>query len=453
MNTKKFYDIHFHAMDLSHANVTAFVNRLINEDNLLNRELIKELLKKNLGFWKKLLTFIIPFMPYSILSKKIYRAIHLGIKKEGFSKKLNKIRNLLSFMESSIMYDFLIVEYFLKKEKVVSKENQLSIGNKSYNKIVLCPLIMDFGYKNMNNENIFYNIPPQKPITSQIKDVFESINTYYNKEIDIINKNGITKFNISQSTKDKSKKLFEIYPFMGINTQHYDYDEIDGMLNKYFGDFNKNDSSINRQEKLYKKMGEFDGNLENKENCKNIFAGIKLYPPLGFEPWPEDKTEKAKVELLYEICIKRNIPITTHCSTGGFLVDDEFKEFTNPGNQWAKVLKKYPNLKINFAHFGSGSEHWRQTIINHILEENSRVYTDFSCNIENDEYYKKLNKTISDNSTILSDRILFGSDFMINLLWLESYNEYINYFKNTKHLDSEVRFKFSNTNSERFLFG
>ena len=64
MNTKKFYDINFHAMDLSHANVTAFVNRLINEDNLLNRELIKELLKKNLVFWKKLLTFIITFMPY-----------------------------------------------------------------------------------------------------------------------------------------------------------------------------------------------------------------------------------------------------------------------------------------------------------------------------------------------------------------------------------------------------
>jgi len=31
---KKFYDIHMHAMDLSHANITAFASRLIQDTEL-----------------------------------------------------------------------------------------------------------------------------------------------------------------------------------------------------------------------------------------------------------------------------------------------------------------------------------------------------------------------------------------------------------------------------------
>ena len=55
---------------------------------------------------------------------------------------------------------------------------------------------------------------------------------------------------------------------MGLNTKNYNYDEIKDMLDKYFGDFDENDSLISRQKKLYKKLGEFDGNLKDRENLK-----------------------------------------------------------------------------------------------------------------------------------------------------------------------------------------
>ena len=43
------------------------------------------------------------------------------------------------------------------------------------------------------------------------------------------------------------------------------------------------------RKKLFNAMGKFSGDFENREECKNIFAGIKVYPPLGFDPWPEER--------------------------------------------------------------------------------------------------------------------------------------------------------------------
>ncbi len=455
MEAQKFYDIHFHEMDLSHANITAFLNRFINEKNVfLNPGLIKNKLKENLPRWKML---FLPFISYKLLSNTIFAGIEKYLTEDEFVGKTNKIRNLLSFMESSIQYDFLIVDYFLKNNDPIlaSKENHFQMGTLAFDKIVLCPLIMDFGYKNINNPNIFYNIPPQKPITSQILDLFNAIGTYYRNEISTWEENGIIKFNIRPIERNDDQKLFEIYPFMGMNTKNYSYDDIKGMLEKYFGEFSKDDTLEARKGKLKSKMGQFKGNLDDAADCKNIFAGIKLYPPLGFEPWPADPGEKKKVELLYSVCVEKNIPVTTHCSTGGFVVEDHSKDNTDPGKQWAEVLKNYSELKINFAHFGSGDNSWQQTIIDHILGVKSNVYTDFSCNTKSDEYYQKLSQTIkqSGHPEKLSDRILFGSDFMINLIWLKSYNEYIQCFGETKHIQDEMKFKFANTNAENFLFG
>ena len=259
METNKFYDIHFHAMDLSHANLTAFTTRILNDKNIDLEKLEKRgivwyfILYILMNIPKKLWKGIIN-LPKTIIDK--IKSIFKNKQKAQVS--INKIRNLLSFMESSIKYDFLIVEHFLKsKTPIVLANNEFEINDITYNKIVLCPLIMDFGYKNIDNKNIFYNIPPQKPITSQIKDLFEAIETYYNNEISIKKENGRIKFDIKEVEIDKSEKLFEICPFMGLNTKNYNYDEIKDMLDKYFGDFDENDSLISSQKKLYKKMGDF----------------------------------------------------------------------------------------------------------------------------------------------------------------------------------------------------
>ncbi len=345
---------------------------------------------------------------------------------------------------------------------------------------------MDFGYKYIRNKNIFYNIPPQKPVAIQTSDLFKAIKTYYSNTLSIKKRNGPNdmgdwpeyKFSITRTNIKKEDRLFEIYPFMGLNTKNYTCDELDKMLEKYFGDFDKNDSPQKRKRMLYEKMGEFDGNLDadedleiegtqnngrqhtnnrqknDKNNCKNIFAGIKLYPPLGFEPWPNNSEERTKVELLYDTCIKKNIPVITHCSTGGFLVENNYKAFSDPSNQWAEVLSYYPNLKINFAHFGSGDNAWEKAIVKHIFNGDNRVYTDFSCNTKKDLYYKGLSEVLKEgNNEKLENRVLFGSDFMIHLIWLESYNEYFEDFINTTHLSDDLKKRFASDNAEQFLFG
>ncbi len=488
MKSSKFYDIHFHAMDLSHANITAFINRFMKEGT---GNLIQSILKIK-ALWIVLISLIILsiaaicffakyfvialsalllilfivmiffyYLPGSSFSRIIFGFIKKKLNIANLIMRKNRARNLLSFMESSIKYDFLIVEHFLKTKEptMVSKNNTLMMEDFEFDKIVLCPLVMDFGYKNLQNEYIFYNIPPQKPVTAQTRDLFAAIKTYYTHEIFHENKNRMTSFSIVSSNKTKEEKLFEIYPFMGLNTKNYTIEETDKMLKKYFGDFQKDDTPGKRKNMLYERMGEFDGNLDDEEACKNIFAGIKVYPPLGFEPWPDDmknqnaEKEREKVMLLYHTCTEKNIPIITHCSPGGFLADKKHIKYSNPAKQWTEVLRNYPQLKINFAHFGQGDKGWERSIIELILKE-SNIYADFSCNTRKDIYYAGLAETfIEHNKQELENKVMFGSDFMINLLWLDSYNSYLKDFAATTHFPGKLKMKLVNENTERFLFG
>jgi hypothetical protein len=48
---------------------------------------------------------------------------------------------------------------------------------------------------------------------------------------------------------------------------------------------------------------------------------------------------------------------------------------------------------------------------------------------------------------------LFGSDFVINLIWSHSYNEYLNNFVRTPLLDERQKELMAVINPEKFLFG
>jgi len=200
------------------------------------------------------------------------------------------------------------------------------------------------------------------------------------------------------------------------------------------------------------KMGSADS--AGKRDCNYMFAGIKLYPPLGFNPWPDDEKELAKVRLIYDQCLEKNIPITTHCSDGGYLTDPLGKDFSNPGMNWKKVLSYpgYQNLKIDFAHFGhqqSGATDWKQSILGYFAT-NPNVYSDISCCGLSDGFYESF-KTYLNPSDV--NRFLFGSDFLINLLWIDSYNEYLDLFLSDQNLDAQTKLQLCNLNAERFLFG
>jgi predicted TIM-barrel fold metal-dependent hydrolase len=123
-----------------------------------------------------------------------------------------------------------------------------------------------------------------------------------------------------------------------------------------------------------------------------LFAGIKLYAPTGFSPTDPALYGKNGV---YALCEKYQIPITVHCSSEGFAthansvkvnglvnlnnrlvkMDNEIVRFgipffslrartaikeraltLNHPKLWEKVFEKYPNLKLNMAHFGGKEE-------------------------------------------------------------------------------------------------
>jgi len=152
------------------------------------------------------------------------------------------------------------------------------------------------------------------------------------------------------------------------------------------------------------------------------FAGIKLYAPTGFSPTDPVLMGTEMQEGIYQFCQENKVPITVHCSDTGFacftqnvringLVNlnneliqmnnqvhtfknktiskkagDAIKERATTLNHpsiWRKVLEKYPELTINFAHFG-GSTPLMQFVNYEIPEQlQSMKMDDFEDDITN----------------------------------------------------------------------
>ena len=406
MEGKTFYDIHMHALNLSHPYLLAFIQRL---------KIHRYLFLNSLPLLGSLASFMV-------------------------GRNLNKIKNLLAVMENDIGSFFLLIEAYLGTDgqTPLLRDGKLHIGGNIYSKIVLTPLMMDFGYKDIrDNRDTYYNELAQKPIREQVVDVF----------------NGIRKYK-----ETRPNGILEIYPFLGLSTKYYDKDRIETMLEKYFGSYKYSRADLSEN------MGKFDGDVEHLGS--NSFAGIKVYPPLGFDPWPDDTEQRKKVECLYEYCCHKRIPITTHGSEGGFVVvsKEEAKDYTSI-SKWEKVLvqERYSKLKLNLAHFpvreklvGVFPKKKRLNEILELVRNYDNVYVDFSNRAINDRYYASLKKVINEASDELSTklwkRILFGSDFTINLMSIESYNKYLDVFSRNKALTADEKVDFCCSNPERFLF-
>lgn len=168
------------------------------------------------------------------------------------------------------------------------------------------------------------------------------------------------------------------------------------------------------------------------------FKGVKLYPPLGYFPY--DK----RLDPVYEYCQEKNIPVITHCGPSGVYYQGKKKKlkklltdgnpnikpgrkgrkklchmFSHPNN-YIPVIKKYPKLRICFAHFGSGVS-WERyvkhgdeenswlTIIKRMLLKYPNVYTDISFTLNNRKFFPVLKNFLQYKR--LRSKILFGSDF------------------------------------------
>ena len=312
-------------------------------------------------------------------------------------------------------------------------DGKLHIRGMEFDKMIMIPLVMDFSQDQKELDKLYYSFPAEDKITPYLHDTVEGMNAYYRKNPD---------------------GLFEFYPFAGIDPRLHSMRFLEDFLDKY----------INTSHRMHKPH-----TIPSKP-----FYGIKIYPPLGFRPWPDDKETLEKHRYLYSFCEKNRIPIITHCDDQGFrgVSAEEAWANTDPA-RWRTVLENYPDLIVDFAHFGKQyaitsrsnvqsiaarlrhhpDSPWFYSIIS-MMKDFDNVYADLSFTGCNPVFYDELRSFMNEQKDearekILS-RILCGSDFSVNLLKIESYTEYYSIFEESPFSDEEI-LKIAEENMLRFI--
>lgn len=210
-----------------------------------------------------------------------------------------------------------------------------------------------------------------------------------------------------------------------------------------------------------------------KKAINDGFSGVKFYPPLGYNPC--DSLE------LFKYCEKENIPVFTHCTPTGFeAIPNESGKNANPDN-WEKVLKDVPNLKLCLGHAG-GVDGWFDPLVKgEILKKSSYafkvvdlcqryegVYAEvgFLDHIENnreeDWFVSRLVSLFQDQtkSYNLSSKLMYGSDWHVLMnhkgkLFKNYVTEFINLLNRKEFEDLEdyqsLKEKFFYENANNYL--
>jgi len=451
---KTAYDIHLHAFNLSHPSLSVFARRSLRElsrgllaPSRLPLGLLVAALVVVLILLSAVLALVYWIAPLRRVAWKLIRALIRRIQ-----RLLKSFANLLLVLENDIGSTFLLMENCLREpENPLLDGDGLHLGDACYERIVLTPLMMDFGYKDKSapgeppRRGFHYDVPAGKPIVEQVVDVLRAIRVYAETESE---PSLASKYPaLGRSTR----RVFEIYPFLGLNPANYTLEKIEGLLDKYFAHY------TGRRADFLAQFAQFDGNIDHLGD--HVFAGVKVYPPLGFDPWPDGEADAmTKIDRLYATCSEKGIPLTTHGGSGGFVtVERERLKAITDVLKWGCALKRYPALWIDLAHFPMGRlEHRRQEESLALVLEYENVYADLSCRATNDTYYQRLRDLLDrlspEEAEKLRSRILFGSDFAVNLMWIESYNRYLDLFSRTTALSPAEKDAFCSVNPERFLF-
>jgi len=220
------------------------------------------------------------------------------------------------------------------------------------------------------------------------------------------------------------------------------------------------------------------------------YTGIKMYPSLGF--FPDDERLKG----VYAFAEANGIPITTHCipknanyyrgkisdadrKKAGIIEDlareqggsnKDFAQYYNHPYWWEQVLREFPKLKINLAHFGGNLE-WNKYLdepprkkqedkdlypfeqswfsqIRRLIENKDwpNVYADISFTVFDARLYPLLKTMIAYEKT--RDYILFGSDFY---MLQKDYRERRFGIEMRGYLSDEFYWQIACENPRRFL--
>lgn len=411
-----FFDIHFHVMTFKEPNLAAFFSSLdTSAASFLQGNITKD---------------------YIITLNSIFKGQFLSQVENTLTAFSRPIDETFKMMEDDLKgkyrrennkADYPSVPYL--------RDKKLYFRDQVYDRIFLSPLLMDFSQTQSTIDKLYYSFTAFDKITPYALDTISAINKYY----------------------ENDDGIFEFYPFIGINPSAHTFEFLVNHLNR-FVDITHN---IHPSHKLNDK--------------ERIFFGVKLYPPLGFDPWPQDSQELKKVRYLYDFCSKNRVPIITHCDDQGFKGIDptQARKFTDPAT-WKTVLENYPSLIIDFAHVGREyainskiglldnvqarikklpTGEWFYTLMD-MIKEYDNVYTDISfTGCYKDFYITFLNylDLLNENDRErIESRILFGSDFSVNLLRVESYLNYYHIFDSSPFSD-ELIHKMVSINPMNFL--
>lgn len=172
---------------------------------------------------------------------------------------------------------------------------------------------------------------------------------------------------------------------------------------------------------------EREGHLERMETAleEEGFAGVKLYPSLGYE-MGSDALRRVLAK-----AAELDAPLLSHTSPGGFYKDEASRAFSSP-EPWGELLDEIPGFRICFAHFGGTSNLTQEAIpqpsaddalsgwAHGILElmrgeHGGRVFTDIAFHTPQDEgaegearYLGHLMELLAEDG--IGDRVLFGTD-------------------------------------------
>lgn len=363
-----------------------------------------------------------------------------------FFKSGEATRNILSVVENDVAGILELIEddlagLFRKHgdPQPLLRDGRIRLGSQEYDRLVLVPMLMDFQSSHLSSSELYYDRPPAKPMAAQVDDVLEGIREYRRRRPD---------------------GLLIVRPFLGIHPYHYDAEGLRALLVRMFRGYRR---SASGHQDAWRGARSYSGDPERPGRA--AFAGVKVYPPLGFDPWPADEEERSKLRILYGFCEENRIPMVTHCDDQGYRaipLEDAFR-FSSP-DRWRPALDAYPGLEVNFAHFGQqyirgpgapppGA--WTEEIVNLILERPG-VWTDFSFNGAEPGYYEALEARLDAMDRISRERversILFGTDFPLCLMKTRSYSDYWRMFLESPLSERRKR-RFAVENGQAFLDG
>lgn len=299
----------------------------------------------------------------------------------------------------------------------------------------------------LSNRDLFHRYSNFIKISYEIseKNVFERLKKYYPSDAKFI----ILPMDMAYMGAGKVKEDFE--------KQHRDLAELSrqeeyaGRIIPFVAVDPRRDGILDMLKKLVEEEG---------------FKGIKIYPRLGYKPDDE------RLYDVYKYAEEKSIPIMTHCSKGGVYSKNLPKEETisngDPDN-YIKIMKDFPNLRICLAHFG-GDKDWQDYLDNPRDADDSREETNWVrkiLNIMRSRDYTNLYADISytifrfgENSMVLKvllsdskirSQVLFGSDF-----YMVEQEEFMEkrlsiYLRAT--LGEKLFEQIAETNPKNYLFG